>query len=77
MQIMVCGSHLPRAAEGSVFQPEDLERMRNAFEKACKDRIEPASSHYTRTEIAKAIILAYKSGLTEDQLALAAIQLLR
>lgn len=63
--------------EGPIFQPQDLSRMRHAYEKACHAAMMPDCSEAQRTGLAKAIVATYQSGLTEEELLLAATRLLK
>jgi hypothetical protein len=63
------------AKEGPIFHPEDLARMRHAYDRACHEAMMPESSEAQRTSLAKAIISTYRSGLTEDDLLVAAMNL--
>jgi hypothetical protein len=68
---------VPRAQEGPIFHSEDLARMRHAYEKACNDTMMPEASAAQRTGLAKAIVSTYRSGLSEDDLIVAAMNLVR
>lgn len=63
--------------EGPIFHLDDLARMRHAYDKACHDGLMPESSDAQRTSLAKAIVSAYRAGLTEDELVISAMNLVR
>jgi len=63
--------------EGPIFHPEDLARMRHAYERACDEAMLPESSEAQRTSLAKAIVSTYRSGLGEDDLLVAAMSLVK
>jgi hypothetical protein len=60
------------AQEGPIFHPDDIARMRRAYDRACRERMTTESSEAQRTSLAKAIISTYRSGLSETDLLVAA-----
>jgi hypothetical protein len=68
---------VPNAQEGPIFHSEDLARMRHAYEKACHEAMMPEASEAQRTGLAKSIISTYRSGLSEDDLIVAATNLVK
>jgi hypothetical protein len=62
--------------EGSQhFSPEDLAIMRHAYNAACRERPMSASTEDQRLVLAKAIVVAYRSDLSEEQLVAAVLNL--
>jgi hypothetical protein len=62
--------------EGSQhFSPEDVAAMRQAFNTACRERPMSASTEDQRLDLAKAIVVSYKPGLSEDDLVDAVLNL--
>ena len=62
--------------EGSQhFSPEDVAVMRQAFNAACRERPMAAGTEDQRLILAKAIVLAHKSDLSDDDLVAAVLNL--
>jgi hypothetical protein len=61
--------------ESNYFHPEDLACMRQAFNTACRERPLAASTEDQRLDLAKAIVVSYKPGLSEDDLVAAVLNL--
>ena len=68
---------VPSAHEGPIFHSQDLARMRHAYDRACHEGMMPESSEAQRTSLAKAIISIYRSGLSENDLLFAAMNLVK
>lgn len=65
------------AKEGPIFHPQDLARMRHAYDSACHDGVMPERTDAQRTSLAKAIVTSYRSDLTEQEIVLAARNLVK
>jgi hypothetical protein len=61
--------------ESQHFSPEDVAAMRHAYNAACRERPMSASTEDQRLGLAKAIVVAHKSDLTEDDLVAAVLNL--
>ena len=61
--------------ESQHFSPEDVAAMRQAFNAACRERPTSASTEDQRLDLAKAIVVAYRSDLSEDDLVAAVLRL--
>jgi hypothetical protein len=61
--------------ESQHFSPEDVVAMRHAYSVACRERPMSASTEDQRLVLAKAIVLAYKPDLSEDDLVAAVLNL--
>ncbi len=57
------------AREGPIFRLEDLAQMRHAYDMDCRERMTPESTKAQRTNLAKAVVSTYRSGLTENDFA--------
>lgn len=68
---------VPNTHEGPIFHSEDLRRMRHAYDRACHEGMTPESSEAQRASLAKAIISIYRSGLSENDLLVAAMNLVK
>jgi hypothetical protein len=68
---------VPDAQEGPIFHSEDLARMRHAYDRACHEAKMHEASEAQRTSLAKAIVSTYRSGLTEEELLVAAVNLVK
>ena len=62
-------------AESQHFSREDVVAMRHAYNSACRARPMSARTEDQRLILAKAIVVAYKSDLTEDDLVAAVLNL--
>jgi len=61
--------------ESQHFSPEDIAMMRHAYNTACRDRPMSAITEDQRLGLAKAVVVAYKSDLSEDDLVAAVLNL--
>jgi len=61
--------------ESNYFRPEDLAIMRQAYNAACRERPTFASTEDLRLVLAKAIVMAYKPDLSDDDLVAAVLNL--
>ena len=61
--------------ESQHFSPEDVAVMRHAFNAACRERPMSAGAEDQRLVLAKAIVVAYKPDLPEDDLVAAVLNL--
>jgi hypothetical protein len=57
------------------FSPEDVALMRRAYNAACRERPMSAGTEDQRLDLAKAVVVAYKSDLSEDDLVAAVLNL--
>ena len=55
-------------AASNYFRPEDIAIMRHAYNAACNERPTSASTEDQRLGLAKAIVVAFKPDLSEEQL---------
>ena len=57
------------------FSPEDLAVMRHAFKAICREQVISATTENQRLLLAKAVVAAYDSALSEEELVAAALDL--
>ena len=61
--------------ESQHFSPEDIAAMRHAYNTACRERPTSAVTEDQRLGLAKAVVLAFKPELSEDDLVAAVLNL--
>ncbi|HUQ36791.1 MAG TPA: hypothetical protein VM144_10500 [Aestuariivirga sp.] len=63
------------APKSYYFCPEDLARLRHAFNAACLDRPFAARTELQRLALSKAVVVTYRPGISEKDLVAAALHL--